>query len=159
MSGATPRQDGSPASAQDTAWAVGRAHRETVFAEYAKQQSVLLDALDARLRHLAWELPQRQNARYPLQLAFFLCNGKAPCTHCPHPQWLRWIPNPKRLGRAIPARVVNPGRVLRGNPDAMALYTEARKLIQVRGDVLTAQTGLTRKVAAQFTQGVLRDAK
>lgn len=140
-------------SAQDEYWQRGISRRREVFAEFAQEQEQLLGAIEKRLQAIAYLLPQHQLVRYPMQMAHFLCNKENPCTHCPHIQFLRWVPNPRKLGKAIPSRVDNPGRVVRGNPEALALVREAQQLNKLRNEILGAQTQLTRKVRAQIQTG------
>lgn len=133
-------------------WETAQSHRDSVLSKSVFDEARLLKFIDVRLQQLAYEIPQLQSTRYPVNLAFFLCNKNKPCTHCPHPQWLRWIPNPKKWGSVIPSRVENPGRVMRDSPEAVKRFREARKLIEIRQDILTMQTNLTRKVNAQLAE-------
>jgi hypothetical protein len=139
----------------DSIWERSAEHRSAATKETDSARDGILSKIDARLQRIAWELPQRQSQKRPVQLTFSLCNPQTPCTHCPHPRWLRWVPNPRRPGKFLPSRVDNPGRVLRGEPSALALYREAEGLLRLRTDILTLQTQLRRKVLGQLNSGVL----
>ncbi|WP_414039469.1 hypothetical protein ACJU26_09770 [Acidithiobacillus sp. M4-SHS-6] len=134
----------------DDIWDTAREHRERVIQHAVVEEMRLLRFLDTRLQQLAFEIPQWQKTKNPVTLSFFLCDKHKPCTHCPHPQWIRWVPNPRKWGAHIPSRVEHPGRVMRDSKEALVRYREALKLMKIRQDILTLQTTLTRKIYGQI---------